>query len=494
MASPMRVVVVASGSRGEVQPYCAIALDLKARGLQVAVATEERMKGLVEEFGLEYRFIGGDPTGLLWEPKAQEALKTSSMMKLITLTKEWDAKFNKLDILNSYVTACQGADIIVAGQLTLMQTFSASEYLKCAWVPVILGPTVPTSEFPLWIMQSLACCRCMNKFTYSIAFRLLWWGEKAMINDWRTRNLGLPPVTNSRGLAGILDDIKPPTIIACSPLICGPFGRVPADYPSNVSLKGFVFVPPSDESVVDQKLVQFVRGESPEGAKDDRPIAYLGFGSMPAPHPTDLIQVAVETCELAGCRAVLVAGWSQLDSPSCQSLMEASVSAGTLFIAKSAPHDWLFPKMSCIVHHCGVSRYEIYVRQDQQSLFCISQLGTMAAALRSGVPQVPCPVMLDQPHNAQTVLRLGCTAGILPFGNLNARWLSRLIRASLAEDAAGTRIRRSAQTCGKQVSREGKVALEEYCTIIESYGAEFTSRKQSAVSRRNIGKPSESLL
>jgi sterol 3beta-glucosyltransferase len=452
------------------------------------------MKGLVEEFGLEFRVIEGDPTGLLWEPKAQEALKTNSMIKLISLTKEWEAKFNKLDILNSYVTACQGAEVIVAAPLTMTQTYCVSEYLKCAWVPFILGPTMPTREFPLWIFANMACCNCLNVLTYSIAFRMLWWGEKAAINEWRTRNLGLPPITQSRGLAGILEDVKPPTIIACSPMTCGPFGRVPVDYPSNVHVKGFVFVPSSDESMVDRNLIQFVRGESPEGAKDDRPIAYLGFGSMPAPHPTDLIQVAVETCELAGCRAVLVAGWSQLDSPSCQSLLVASVSAGTLFIAKSAPHDWLFPKMSCIVHHCGVSRYEIYVRQDQQSLFCISQLGTMAAALRSGVPQVPCPVMLDQPHNAQTVLRLGCTAGILPFGNLNARWLSRLIRASLAEDAAGTRIRRSAQICGKQVSREGKVALEEYCTIIESYGAEFTSRKQSAVSRRNIGKPSESLL
>jgi UDP:flavonoid glycosyltransferase YjiC (YdhE family) len=77
MSTPARIVVAASGSRGDVQPYCAIALALRARGHHVVVATEQRMKGLVEEFGLEFRVIEGDPTGLLWEPKAQEALKTN---------------------------------------------------------------------------------------------------------------------------------------------------------------------------------------------------------------------------------------------------------------------------------------------------------------------------------------------------------------------------------------------------------------------------------
>lgn len=39
--------------------------------LQVTVATEERMRGLVEGFGLSFACIAGDPTGLLLEPHAQ---------------------------------------------------------------------------------------------------------------------------------------------------------------------------------------------------------------------------------------------------------------------------------------------------------------------------------------------------------------------------------------------------------------------------------------
>ena len=41
--------------------------------------------------------------------------------------------------------------------------------------------------------------------------------------------------------------------------------------------------------------------------------------------------------------------------------------------------------MSAVVHHCGV--------------------GTMAAALRAGIPQVPVLVTLDQPHNASLLVK-----------------------------------------------------------------------------------------
>jgi sterol 3beta-glucosyltransferase len=351
----LKIVITASGSRGDIQPYIALGLGLRTRGHNVSIATEERMKGLVEGFGLDYRFIGGDPVGILWEPKAQEVLKNGSMMKLISLTKEWDAKFDKNEILNSFVAACSGADVIIASPLTMTQTFCVSEYLQCAWIPVGLGPTFPTKEFPLWAMSSLiCCCSCLNKWTYSVAFSMLWKSEKVFINPWRQNMLNLPPIDN-KGLMGVLERVKPPTIIACSPMICGPFGRVPADYPSNAHINGFVFVPSADESAIDHGLMEFMRmdplASNPEGA---RPIIYLGFGSMPAPNPLELLRVAVHTCNLARCRAVLVAGWTQLSTPECKALLQESNTTGALYVTREAPHDWLFPRMSCIVHHCGV--------------------------------------------------------------------------------------------------------------------------------------------
>lgn len=69
------IVIVATGSRGEVQPYIAIALALQKMNHKVIIATEERTKGLVEEFGLECKIVYGDSTGALFEPSAQKILK-----------------------------------------------------------------------------------------------------------------------------------------------------------------------------------------------------------------------------------------------------------------------------------------------------------------------------------------------------------------------------------------------------------------------------------
>jgi len=49
----MRIVIATSGSRGDVQPYVALGIELKSRGHTVVVCTEQRMETLVKDFGLE---------------------------------------------------------------------------------------------------------------------------------------------------------------------------------------------------------------------------------------------------------------------------------------------------------------------------------------------------------------------------------------------------------------------------------------------------------
>lgn len=43
----MKVVIATSGSRGDTQPYIAVGLELKARGHDVTIAVEERLKVLL---------------------------------------------------------------------------------------------------------------------------------------------------------------------------------------------------------------------------------------------------------------------------------------------------------------------------------------------------------------------------------------------------------------------------------------------------------------
>lgn len=185
-----KIVIAASGSRGEVQPYAALGMHLKTRGFDVIIATEERVKYVVEEFGLTYAHLDGDPTGLLFEPSAQKVLKDGSIFQLVKLTEEWDKKFPKETALASLVEACKGADLIIGAALTLTTTYCVAEMMNIPWIPMIHGPTMPTSEFPIWALENYIPCSCLNKWSYNFLFKMLWGQESKFINPWRVDQLG----------------------------------------------------------------------------------------------------------------------------------------------------------------------------------------------------------------------------------------------------------------------------------------------------------------
>jgi hypothetical protein len=63
--SPRRFAMLTIGSRGDVQPYIALALRLKKDGHTIVIITHNEFKGWIEGYGLIHRQAGGDPTALM---------------------------------------------------------------------------------------------------------------------------------------------------------------------------------------------------------------------------------------------------------------------------------------------------------------------------------------------------------------------------------------------------------------------------------------------
>ena len=78
-----------------------------------------------------------------------------------------------------------------------------------------------------------------------------------------------------------------------------------------------------------------------------------------------------------------------------------------VFRMKYVPHHWLFPRIAAAVHHGGA--------------------GTVAAALRAGVPSVIVPFYLDQPFWGQRLYELGVGTKPIPRAKLTADKLTAAI-------------------------------------------------------------------
>ena len=462
--STMKIVIVSIGTRGDVQPSVLLGLTLRKRGHDVIVATEERLRPLVEEImgpsgvintadgaGVEvtpssssssssyWRLIEGGETGIMNQPNVQEYLANGNLIKIVKATNEWKKKFDEQLILKSYKLALAGADVVIASGLCLTKAMCVAESISAGFVTLVPGPTLPTSEFSLWVMP--IPCKCLYKWSYRFIFNTLWMQEKKSINIFRQKELKLPPM--KAGPMSNFDKFGFPVLVAASTVTCGPQMTVPLDYPPHAIVDGFIFPPSSDDNVVlDDRLVNFVEN------KKGGPIIYLGWGSMPAPDPIKMIKLARELCDAASCRGILVTGWSSLLDPANEQYIQTAQEGDVLLIIKSVSHSWLMPKCAALIHHCGI--------------------GTCAASLRAGVPQIASPVMVDQPHNAKMLLRLGVLGGIVPFGKkMTVKTLLPPLIKILDEKGNGP-LCQAARAVSEKIIKESEGNLERYANAVES--------------------------
>jgi len=61
----MNIVVQVIGSRGDIQPFIALGKELQKYGHRIRIATHPTFKEFVEDVGLEFFSIGGDPAELM---------------------------------------------------------------------------------------------------------------------------------------------------------------------------------------------------------------------------------------------------------------------------------------------------------------------------------------------------------------------------------------------------------------------------------------------
>lgn len=156
------------------------------------------------------------------------------------------------------------------------------------------------------------------------------------------------------------------------------------------------------------------------------PPVYVGFGSIPSVDPEQTTDVAIEALARTGQRGVLVTSWGELS---------ARLPSADIMTINGAPHDWLFPRVSAVVHHRGS--------------------GTVAAGLRAGKPAIICPILGDQPFWGRRLHALGVAPEPIPIRQLTVSLLAEALETVVttpryaeraASIAAGLKAERAVET------------------------------------------------
>ena len=413
----MRTLILTLGSRGDVQPYVALAGALKARGHDVTVATSRGFEALIEAGGARAAPLSVDFQELLRAADINQALR-SLRGKVKAFRASKDLMRQQLDDMWTIARDLQ-PNLIIYHPKAIVAPYLARALGGIA-MPSFLQPAfTATGAFLNPLLPAGNLGRWLNRGANAGFLGLMRLGYGAVLRGWRSRW----PTLNEGGRLDVLAGYHPdgravPRLHAYSRHLLPPTD----DWADTERITGYWFSPPTPDWTPADALSRFL-AEGP-------PPVYVGFGSMPSEDAGRLTRLVTDALDRVGRRGILATGWGGLQT--------GAVSDGRLHVLDAAPHDWLFPQCAAVVHHGGA--------------------GTTHEALRWGRPSVVCPVFGDQPFWGRRVASLGAGPPPVPQKTLTPEKLADALAMALRPETAG-RARKAGVAIGAENGAENAAAL-----------------------------------
>ncbi|KAF8458169.1 hypothetical protein BGX38DRAFT_1252581 [Terfezia claveryi] len=360
----LNIVIMVIGSRGDIQPFVALAKVLVGEwGHRVRIATHPEFKEFIEG---EFQFfsVGGNPQELMAfmvkNPGLLPSLETIKAGEVARRRQQMGVMFEGF-----WKSCVEPSGYAIIANPPSFAHIHCAEKLGIPLHIMFTFPYTPTATIPhplANISQSDVEAAYTNIISYSMVEMMTWQGLGDLVNRFRKETLGLEPLS-TLWAPGLLTRLKVPTTYMWSPSLI----PKPADWGPHVDISGFVFLGKADTFTPPDDLKVFLEKDS------DNPPIYIGFGSIVVDDPDGLTQIIFDAVEEAGVRAVVAKGWGGLGG-------EEGVSEG-VFMLENTPHDWLFPKCRAVIHHGGA--------------------GTTAIGLKCGKPTFIVTFFGDQPFWGQ---------------------------------------------------------------------------------------------
>jgi sterol 3beta-glucosyltransferase len=405
----MRVAIPALGTRGDVQPYALLGVGLRAAGHDVHMATHEVFRPLVEDCGLRFETLPGDPQAIFdriawerdrispWRPVHHARMIHQGLSELVGRVRP-----------DELLAGWAHADAIVFGPTTTFGHWSAQE-LGVPSIMAALAPSVATSAFPQPVTAPLLRLGgWANYASWLVGERLQRQTFKEPLRPAARRAHGLPRLPHPTRRP---DARWPPFPVLHA------YGQAaiprPPDWPAHVEVTGWWLRPPSTHELP-AAVLDFL-GAAP-------PPLHVGFGSMPIDAPERIAGTLLAALRRSGDRAIV----SGLRTRELEDAAE-------VLLVDDLPHEVLFPRVKAVVHHGGS--------------------GTVGSSLAAGRPTLVIPFIFDQFFWGRRVHAVGAGPRPIPFVQLTPdRLADAFARLGDADLRAGAR------RAGELIAREDGVA------------------------------------
>lgn len=363
----MRILLATAGSRGDVEPFAALARRALSRGHDVRLVAPDNSGAPLD--GVDVVSMGVDYSRMIEDQGVSVTAALRSYRSVVRPV------MHAVIVESARAALDYRPDIVLAHPKVLSAPLVA-EALDIPFVRVEIVPAMtPTRAFPA-AGTTTHDLGMLNPLTYRAAQ-----ASSAMFRSDVNDAARLVGLRGRRGAAASA------TLMPISPAIL----ERPADWPSSVHLTG-AWRTAAVAAAASPELEAFMTGGQ---------FVYAGFGSMAIGDPVKRGRAVVDGIRQRGLRTLLVTGLGGVELP------PELAAADDVLAVRSVDHEAVMPRAHVAVHHGGI--------------------GTIHAATRGATVSVIVPFIADQPFWGARMHARGLSPEPIPQRALTADRLAAAI-------------------------------------------------------------------
>jgi len=302
----VKISIVINGTRGDVQPMLALAIELIKSGHEIVFCAPPENEELVKRYNCPFVPFG---------PNYKELFKQNAQIKggatAAPSPKEMKKETeNQISLLPEIM---KGSDLVL-GVGFVLGVHTAADILKVPYrffvfYPVLLG----TSKYDPFL----------NRLMFGFGRLMTNLVMKGFINKKRIE-VGLQPIKDVWG-----NWMGDHVIAACDREL----NAVREGVSFNFTQTGYMLL--KSQSELPENVVKFLNS--------GKPPVFIGFGSNPVSRPEKFSRVFSEVSKATGQRLVISRGWADLPEENTEDILYVD----------EVPFELLFPRLAAIVYHGG---------------------------------------------------------------------------------------------------------------------------------------------